>query len=600
MSSEVDPGIPGVEGAVEVGRGGFAIVYKGVQAEFRRTVAAKVLTVELDQRSKLRFERECQALGSLSDHPGIVTVYSAGYTATGRPYLLMPFLSGGSYDDELTQRGALPWREVTDLGIRMADALAAAHGEGILHRDLKPANILRSRHGIPVMADFGIARVAGSRNTSTDAGTLTGSMHYMAPELIDGQDPSVATDIYALGMTLYTLMAGRPAFESDSDHSIVPTIHRILTKPAQPLLGVPEAVNAIVAKAMAKQPGERYGSPLMLGRALQHAQAVCGEAVTPLAGVTSIPDRNGPDDQGPAEPPSSPATGQTLLTTAFPATPPLPVDQAPVPSPDGPGAAPQPQPGRRAALLAVAVVLILITVAVVGVLIWSGGGPGYDLANARPELLDGVVLDDTISGDLGDTPVDGDVAVGTAQAYTVQGVAGDFIRVRGIAQSADLDPELRLLAPDGDELLSDDDGGEGEFGHDSQLDWIFEEDGTYAVVINAFSADGSGPYRLSMQTMTPQAVDGVVSDDIEPHGAAVYSVDAMADQPLSVDLRSEDFDALLTVLSPTGEVLTDDDGGGGTDSRIATDSALAGRYLLIVGATSQDASGSFTLEVFGG
>lgn len=206
-TGEDDLGVPGLTEPERIGAGGFAVVYRAFQPAFRRPVAVKVLTVDIDERARRRFERECQALGALSEHPGIVTVHDAGFTSGGRPYLVMSHLPGGSLADRLDRSGALPWPEVLRLAQPLAQALAAA-AAGITHCDLKPANVLTRADGSPQLADFGIARIAGEEITAT--ASVTASFPYAAPEVVGGQTPGAASDVYSFGATLHELMAGRP------------------------------------------------------------------------------------------------------------------------------------------------------------------------------------------------------------------------------------------------------------------------------------------------------------------------------------------------------------------------------------------------------
>ena len=156
--------IPGVEGLVLIGRGGFASVYGGWQPRFRREVAVKVLdATTADPSTAARFQREVMAMGALSHHPHVVPIYDAG-TVDDRPYLIMPKLPSGSLDDEL-RNGPFDAAATVEIGLAMADALAAAHRTGLLHRDVKPGNILHDEYGNPLLADFGIARFAD--NTAT-------------------------------------------------------------------------------------------------------------------------------------------------------------------------------------------------------------------------------------------------------------------------------------------------------------------------------------------------------------------------------------------------------------------------------------------------
>ena len=136
-------GVPGLADVVEIGRGGFAIVYRARQVAFSRTVAVKLLArPDLDQQMLRRFQLECEAMGQLSWHPNIVVVHDTGATSAGLPYLIMEFLQHGSLGDRLKRQGPSPWEEVAQVGVQVAGALHAAHQAGLIHRDIKPDNIL--------------------------------------------------------------------------------------------------------------------------------------------------------------------------------------------------------------------------------------------------------------------------------------------------------------------------------------------------------------------------------------------------------------------------------------------------------------------------
>ncbi|HEY8059689.1 MAG TPA: protein kinase [Acidimicrobiales bacterium] len=275
----VDLGIAGLGPGTPIGRGGFGTVYKAEQPAFRRTVAVKVLDGQLDERAQRRFERECQAMGSLSDHPGIITIFDAGTTGAGAPYLMMAFQPGGSVADKLARDGALAWSEGLRIGVEVAEALAAAHRLEVLHRDVKPANILLSGYGHAQLGDFGIARVTGATQTRGDE--VTASLLYAPPEILDGQPPAAASDVYSLGATLFEALAGQAAFAGGPDDSIAALLTRILTHPVPDLRpkGVPDPVARVVEAAMAQEPSGRPASATDLARDLAAAARDGGVAL---------------------------------------------------------------------------------------------------------------------------------------------------------------------------------------------------------------------------------------------------------------------------------------------------------------------------------
>lgn len=282
QSAPLDLGIPGLEDAVLLGRGGFSVVYRAYQPAFRRTVAVKVVSVtHVDDLTRERFRRECQAMGLLSEHPSIVTVLEAGFLEDGRPYLVMAFMPEGSLEDRIRE-GPMGWQEATRVGVKLAGALDTSHQAGVLHRDVKPANVLMSQYGEPQLADFGIARVAGGAETSS--GVITASLAYAPPEIVDGERPSVASDVYSLGATLHALMAGKAPFRKEHDDSVAALLNRVMNHPPPDLsqIGVPADVAGALQEAMAKDPADRPTSAAQFGRLLRLAQDANGLRPTQL------------------------------------------------------------------------------------------------------------------------------------------------------------------------------------------------------------------------------------------------------------------------------------------------------------------------------
>jgi hypothetical protein len=274
-------GIGGYEGAALIGEGGFACVYRARQPAFDRLVAVKVLSkVRIDQRALRQFDRERAAVGSLSAHPNIVTVYEGGVTGAGLPYLAMEYLPNGSMADRLARDGPLPWPEVAHIGVRLAGALQSAHETGILHRDVKPENVLMSGFGEPQLTDFGIARMLTAPDTRTVDQAV--SVAHAAPEVLNGEGFSRRSDVYSLGSTLFTLLWGRPPFLRDDDELLLPLLVRISRMPLPDLRahGVPDAMCRALEGAMAKQPEDRPASARELAESLQHAQREQGLPVT--------------------------------------------------------------------------------------------------------------------------------------------------------------------------------------------------------------------------------------------------------------------------------------------------------------------------------
>jgi serine/threonine protein kinase len=346
--------LSGLTDPVEIGRGGFGVVYKAVETDLNRSVAVKVLSGNLDDLALQRFDRERRAMGALSGHPNIVSIYRSGITPDNRPYLVMEYLPGGSMAERVAARGPLSWRDAADVGVRLCAALETAHRAGVLHRDVKPENVFVSGLGAPKLGDFGIARLEGA--PQTQSAMITASLAHAAPELIDGKPPSVQSDVYGLASTIVTLMTGHPPFSRDTDESIVPLLARIATEPVPDLRhqGVPTAFCEAFERAMSKDPARRPESAAALGRALQDAQRTQAVDVTPLEvqGVdpTIAPGSGAPRVADPTvnvaaptaavTPPVPPAAASPRPTVVTP-TPAAPVAPAPVVAPTpNPGVAP--------------------------------------------------------------------------------------------------------------------------------------------------------------------------------------------------------------------------------------------------------------------
>ena len=274
---------------MQVGQGGFAEVSRAFQPRFSRRVAVKLLDPISDPLAIQRFVRECEAMGMLSSHPNIVTVFDAGLTNEGQPFLIMEYMPDGSLDDWLANDGPLPWTEVAEAGVKLAGALETAHEAAVLHRDVKPANVLRSRFGEPCLSDFGLARFADDPKTS---GVVTATLLHAPPEIIDGRPASPQSDVYSLASTLFMLLAGDAPFWQPTDESLLAVIHRIATDPVPDLRGkgVPAALCEVIEDAMAKAPDDRPSSAAAFGSALRKAQQLAGVTPTdlPISGQESV------------------------------------------------------------------------------------------------------------------------------------------------------------------------------------------------------------------------------------------------------------------------------------------------------------------------
>lgn len=259
-----------------LGRGGMAEVYEGHDRELERSVAIKVILPAMSNEPGFeeRFRREARLVASLR-HPHIVQVYDFG-VADGSPYMVMEYLPGGTLKDRLAElrdrRQTLPPSEAAAILDALAGALDYAHSRGAIHRDIKPGNILFTIENDPVLADFGIARLLGEASQLTTTGQIVGSPAYMAPEQALGTNVDGRADQYALGVVLYEMLTGRPPFQADSPTTLL--MQHVNTPPPPPRSlnsQVPEDMQAVLLKALAKQPDQRYGSVRELAAAFRRA-----------------------------------------------------------------------------------------------------------------------------------------------------------------------------------------------------------------------------------------------------------------------------------------------------------------------------------------
>jgi hypothetical protein len=283
------PTIDGFGALSEIGRGGFGVVYRGRQEALARWEAVKVLPgVSGDSDVFARFTRECQALGSVGNHPNIATVYACGLTDDGSGYLALELLDGGS----LAQRSApepMPWREVAEVGVALCGALESAHRAGVLHRDIKPENIMFDGLGTPKLLDFGIATVPGAFQSRSSQASLT--FAHAAPEVVAGARSTVSSDVYSLASSLFAAVRGGPAFVRDDEDTLIPMLARIAAAPVPDLRGegVCDDLCSVLERALAKDPATRPASAEELGVELaQVLSAHGGPRLTPPVLVPAI------------------------------------------------------------------------------------------------------------------------------------------------------------------------------------------------------------------------------------------------------------------------------------------------------------------------
>ena len=251
-----------------LGAGGMGEVYAARDRQLNRSVALKVLRADVvEPHRHARFEQEARAASALN-HPNICHTYQRGETPDGRPYIAMEYVEGETLDQRLVESVSL--REALDIGIQIASALTAAHSAGIVHRDIKPGNVIVRPDRLVKVLDFGLAKLVppatalGRRGpmqspAETEPGSLVGTPDYMSPEQARGHDVDARTDIWALGVLLYEMVAGRPPFAGSSRADVLVSV---LDREPAPLTDlkphVPAELQRIVHKALRKDPEQRY------------------------------------------------------------------------------------------------------------------------------------------------------------------------------------------------------------------------------------------------------------------------------------------------------------------------------------------------------
>ena len=289
-----------------LGKGGMGEVYRARDTKLKRDVALKVLPADLasDPARLERFQREAETVAGLS-HPHIVTLYSVEEDQDTR-FLTMELVEGQGLDEILTPDG-LPLPKVFEIGIAVADALAAAHEKGIVHRDLKPANVMVTRDGHVKVLDFGLAKLAEDKPAPdlevtealglTQEGAILGTVPYMSPEQLRGQDVDHRSDIFSLGILLYEIATGRRPFQGNNNADLTSSILKDTPSALSQLRpDLPRHLGRIVAQCLEKEPKDRYHSAVDIRNELRglrrEMESGVSQATGPISGVHGAPQKS--------------------------------------------------------------------------------------------------------------------------------------------------------------------------------------------------------------------------------------------------------------------------------------------------------------------
>ncbi|HEY7127270.1 MAG TPA: serine/threonine-protein kinase [Ktedonobacterales bacterium] len=361
-----------------LGPGATGAVFLGQSVTSPQTqVAVKILVVpwnappEDRANFQTRFRHEAQALKHLN-HPHILSILAFGEEA-GMHYMVLPYMAGGTLADYLRQHGGtLPLNQVASYLSGLASALDYAHSQNIIHRDIKPGNILLDAQGRPYLADFSIARLMDTLTRLTMSGQAMGTPAYMSPEQADGKNVGVAADVYSLGVVVYELVTGRLPFQANSlPEFIKKHANEPPPSPRMYRTDLPEAANAVILQALAKQPAQRFSSAGAFAQAFALGiQGQWAPGVTNPGSLTQQPTHVfTPPPTLRADQPSTPRPVATPTPAPFASPPP----SMPVQNFQTPVYTPQPRKSRVGLVFGSA--LVLVVVVLISVLVIKGLGP---------------------------------------------------------------------------------------------------------------------------------------------------------------------------------------------------------------------------------
>jgi eukaryotic-like serine/threonine-protein kinase len=279
----------------ELGKGAMGVVYRANDPLLSREVAIKTVNMSSDPQEmaeyEARFYQEAKAAGGLN-HPNIVTIYDIGKSGNVA-YMAMELLEGAELRAIMKPGEPIPHGRAVEIAAQVADGLAYAHQHGVVHRDVKPANIMILDVGMAKIMDFGIARMR-TAEVRTQTGVVLGSPRYMSPEQVSGRRAEPRSDIFSLGVILYEMLTGKAAFTGDDVTSVMFQILNVVPPaPSTVVPGLPEVLDFIVAKALAKTPDDRYQDAAELARDLRSAkEAPAGAGTAAVARLPAQPVLN--------------------------------------------------------------------------------------------------------------------------------------------------------------------------------------------------------------------------------------------------------------------------------------------------------------------
>jgi serine/threonine-protein kinase len=294
----------------KLGEGGMGVVYKAVDIHLDRTVAIKALNTELTGNPELetRFRAEAKAQANLN-HTNLATLYAL-LIEEGRPWMVMEFIEGETFEQMVQRRGPIPGNEAVPLFRQALLGVGYAHRMGVVHRDIKPSNIMLNKQGIVKVMDFGIAKVMGTRGM-TKTGTQMGTAFYMSPEQVLNRGADIRSDIYSLGVTLYEMLTANVPFNGDSDYQVM-TDH-VNAPPPLPTKFypyIPQGLQNAVLKALEKKPDARFQTVEEFGMALEQPET-----------FNVTPAQTAPPPPAPAQATPAPRSATVVETVASAAAP---------------------------------------------------------------------------------------------------------------------------------------------------------------------------------------------------------------------------------------------------------------------------------------